>query len=76
MSTNLTSRRDFLKKTAYVAPLVLTMNVSLAEAQVGSAAPAPRGDTYIHSGNDPWWRGIRVFRHRGPSFGWFDRDRD
>jgi len=37
MSMNASSRRDFLKKTAYVAPLILTMNVSLAAAQVGSA---------------------------------------
>lgn len=37
MANSGSSRRDFLKKTAYVAPLVLTMNVSLAQAQVGSA---------------------------------------
>jgi hypothetical protein len=33
------SRRDLLKKAAYVAPLILTMNVSLASAQVGSGLP-------------------------------------
>lgn len=36
------SRRDFLKKTAYVTPLILTMKVSLAEAQAGSSPPVDR----------------------------------
>jgi hypothetical protein len=36
------SRRDFLKKTAYVTPLILTMNVSLAEAGAGSGTPVDR----------------------------------
>jgi hypothetical protein len=40
------SRRDFLKKTAYVTPLILTMNVSLAQAQAGSAAPVERIDGF------------------------------
>ena len=35
------SRRDLLKKAAYVAPLILTMNVSLASAQVGSGRVDP-----------------------------------
>ena len=54
MSASDSSRRDFLKKAAYVAPVVLTMNVSLAEAQVGSApAPtAPSDSTFIQASTD------------------------
>jgi hypothetical protein len=40
------SRRDFLKKTAYVTPLILTMNVSLAEAQAGSGPPVERAQDF------------------------------
>jgi hypothetical protein len=76
MSTNASSRRDFLKKTAYVAPLVLTMNVSLAEAQVGSARQAPRHVTLIHPSGDEARREDRSFRGRGHAFGWFRRDHD
>ena len=46
------SRRDFLKKTAYVAPLILTMNVSLAQAQAGSAAPVDRFEDFSAGGPD------------------------
>jgi hypothetical protein len=53
------SRRDFLKKTAYVAPLILTMNVSLAQAQAGSAAPVDRISDFsaggsVSSGSSGW----------------------
>jgi hypothetical protein len=44
------SRRDFLKKTAYVTPFILTMNVSLAAAQAGSAAPEERVEDFSASG--------------------------
>ena len=33
------ARRDFVKKLAYVAPVLLTLPASPAVAQVGSAAP-------------------------------------
>jgi len=33
------SRRDFLKKTAYVVPAVLTLNLALVEARAASNAP-------------------------------------
>lgn len=33
------ARRDFVKKLAYVAPVLLTLPASPAIAQVGSAAP-------------------------------------
>ena len=46
------SRRDFLIKTAYVTPLILTMNVSLAQAQVGSAAPVDRLEDFSGGGAD------------------------
>ena len=46
------SRRDFLKKTAYVAPLILTMNVSLAQAQAGSAAPVDRIQDFSAGGTE------------------------
>jgi hypothetical protein len=46
------SRRDFLKKTAYVAPLILTMNVSLAQAQAGSGAPIDRIQDFSAGGPD------------------------
>jgi hypothetical protein len=46
------SRRDFLKKTAYVAPLILTMNVSLAQAQAGSAAPVDRIEDFSAGGTE------------------------
>jgi hypothetical protein len=46
------SRRDFLKKTAYVAPLILTMNVSLAQAQAGSAAPGDGIEEFSAGGAD------------------------
>jgi len=34
-----TSRRDFLKKTAYVVPVVLSLNLALVEARAASNAP-------------------------------------
>jgi len=36
------SRRDFLKKTAYVVPVVLSLNLALVEARAASPEPAPR----------------------------------
>jgi hypothetical protein len=44
MLTSGSSRRDFLKKTAYVAPLILTLNVSLAQASAGSGPREPEED--------------------------------
>lgn len=76
MSINESSRRDFLKKTAYVAPLVLTMNVSLAEAQVGSARPAPNGDTIIRASGGESRHERRSFRGRGHAHGRHRRDAD
>jgi len=35
------ARRDFLKKAAYVAPVVMTMNAMPSLAQAGSNATAP-----------------------------------
>ena len=35
------ARRDFLKKAAYVAPVVMTMKAMPALAQTGSSAAAP-----------------------------------
>lgn len=78
-SMNDSSRRDFLKKTAYVAPLVLTMNVSLAQAQVGSSRPAPSGDTIIrssHDDRDESRRENRSHRGRGHAYGRVRRDDD
>ena len=46
------SRRDFLKKTVYVTPFILTMNVSLAAAQAGSAAPGDRIEEFSAGGTD------------------------
>ncbi len=76
MSTNTTSRRDFLKKTAYVAPLVLTMNVSLAEAQVGSSRQDPNVDTVLTSSNGESRREKSSFRGRGHAYGRLRRDDD
>jgi hypothetical protein len=78
MSTNATSRRDFLKKTAYVAPLVLTMNVSLAEAQVGSSRQEPSEErVLISSASDGGSRHARhAFRGRGHAWGRLRRDDD
>jgi len=33
------SRRDFIKKAAYVVPAVLSLNLALAEAKAGSKKP-------------------------------------
>jgi hypothetical protein len=76
MSMNVSSRRDFLKKTAYVAPLVLTMNVSLAAAQVGSARQAPSGDTIIQASDGGSSNERRSYRGRGRAHGRRRRDDD
>lgn len=36
MSEHEDSRRDFIKKAAYVVPAVLSLNLALAEARAGS----------------------------------------
>lgn len=36
------SRREFLKRIAYVAPAVLTLNLALVEASAASGEPPPR----------------------------------
>jgi hypothetical protein len=43
------SRRDFLKKTAYVAPVVLTLSATPALAGTGSYCP-PKGGKWPHHG--------------------------
>jgi len=41
------SRRQFVKKAAYIAPLVMTLPVSLSAAQVGSSgASCPFGGEF------------------------------
>jgi hypothetical protein len=79
------SRRDFLKKTAYVTPFILTMNVSLAEAQAGSRPPVDAaGDFSLlesPSGGDDeqpqQWTGTRRYRggkhSRRKRWGWWWR---
>jgi hypothetical protein len=37
------SRRDFVRKAAYVAPVILTLKVKPAYARTGSAGPNPGG---------------------------------
>jgi hypothetical protein len=34
------SRREFVKKAAYIAPVVMTLPVTLGAARVGSGAPS------------------------------------
>lgn len=43
------SRRDFLKKTAYVVPVIITMSVAPSLASAGSPN-RPRNDNYAHGG--------------------------
>ena len=45
MSTNRENetRRDFIKKAAYVVPAVLSVNVALVEARAGSPPPMEKG---------------------------------
>lgn len=50
MSDNNESRRDFLKKTAYVAPVILTMKAIPAFAGHGSM---PHGNNGVGNGEDP-----------------------
>lgn len=64
------SRRDFVKKAAYVAPVVLTLGVRPAYARSGSAGPE-RGDCGdsrrgggSHSGGHRRGRGYFGFFHR------------
>jgi hypothetical protein len=54
-----TSRRDFLKKAAYVAPAVLTLNAVPAFATHGSEPPVcdrPKSDFY------DWFSRFRDYR--------------
>ena len=75
------SRRDFLKKTAYVAPLILTMNVSLAAAQVGSGLQDPPVDRLLNfnqqsSESEGGKRLKNLFRGHGHAYGRVRRDDD
>jgi hypothetical protein len=39
------SRREFIKKAAYAAPMILTLDVALAEASTGSGSTAGTAGT-------------------------------
>jgi hypothetical protein len=68
------SRRDFLKKTAYVTPFILTMNVSLAAAQAGSAAPVDQVQDFSAGGTDgdaPGWSAVYDGNNNGKHEGWY-----
>jgi hypothetical protein len=52
------TRRDFVKKAAYVTPVVLTMTVKPAHARSGSAGPE-RGDHCRGRGRQDGDRGHR-----------------
>ena len=51
------ARRDFLKKAAYVAPVVMTMKAMPALAQTGSTATpptsCPAGETLVNGVCEP-----------------------
>ncbi len=51
MNDSGSSRRDFMKKAAYTAPLIMTMNVSLAQARSGSGITVDRPKK---GGDRPW----------------------
>lgn len=75
------SRRDLLKKAAYVAPLILTMNVSLASAQVGSGRVDPPVNISLSSSEQSSGGGEHLkhlFRGRGHghAYGLVRRDDD
>jgi hypothetical protein len=53
------SRRDFIKKAAYIAPTVLTLSVALVEARAGSGGG---------SGRDPMPRTREPGRATGPRY--------
>lgn len=42
MSEHEDSRRDFIKRAAYVVPTVLSLNLVLAKASAGSGGSPPR----------------------------------
>jgi hypothetical protein len=48
------SRRDFLKKVGYVAPVILTMNALPSLARAGSPfRGGPKGNEGLGNGEDP-----------------------
>lgn len=46
-------RRDFVKKTAYVAPAIVTLNVIPTLAAAGSSRTIRRGNEGVGNGIDP-----------------------
>jgi hypothetical protein len=68
------SRRDFMKKTAYVAPLILTLNVSLAQAQAGSRQVDPPPNSLFNSSQGSSRIGKLQSHGHGNAFGWGHQD--
>ncbi len=57
------SRRDFVKKAAYVTPVILTMKVEPSYAGVGSAGPERRD--HKRRGKGHGWTKNHVHHHHG-----------
>jgi hypothetical protein len=53
MSETCHSRRDFLKKTAYVAPAIMTLKAVPAFASYGSMRYRIKGNNGLGNGEDP-----------------------
>jgi hypothetical protein len=53
MSVKSNSRRDFLKKTAYVAPVIMTLAAAPAFASYGSMRERIKGNNGLGNGEDP-----------------------
>jgi hypothetical protein len=49
------NRRDFIKKTAYAVPLILSLKAMPAFAGAGSGEPRWKGNNGL--GSEPSWRG-------------------
>ena len=51
------NRRDFIKKTAYAVPLILSLKAMPAFAGAGSGEPRWKGNNGVGNGDDPQPRG-------------------
>ena len=60
------SRREFIKKAAYAAPMILTLDVALAEANTGSG----RTGGTTGGSTKPWRRSARRSFRNGRYWFW------
>jgi len=54
MSEDRISRRDVLKKTAYMTPIIITLLAKPSLASSGSGQENP-SDSRSHNHGHPWW---------------------